>query len=162
MEVLTPKSFPPIFDANSRLLILGTMPSVKSREVGFYYSHPQNRFWRVLAASLMKPLPQTVEEKTQLLLMHKIALWDVLESCEITGSADVSIREPVYNDVAELINKTQIEKILCNGTKAYKLCLNIKLPLPVAYMPSTSPANAVWSLEKLIMKWKSEVPPCSI
>jgi hypoxanthine-DNA glycosylase len=133
------------------------MPSVKSREVGFYYSHPQNRFWRVLAASLENPLPQSIEEKTQQLLMHKIALWDVLESCEIKGSADVSIREPIYNDVAELINKTRIEKVLCNGTKAYKLYLNLKLSLPVACMPSTSPANAVWSLEKLIKKWKAEL-----
>jgi hypoxanthine-DNA glycosylase len=133
------------------------MPSVKSREVGFYYSHPQNRFWKVLSASLGKPLPQTVEEKTQLLLIHRIALWDVLESCEITGSADSTIREPVYNDVAGLINKTQIEKVLCNGTKAYKLCLDLKLSLPVACMPSTSPANAAWGLEKLIKAWKTEL-----
>jgi hypoxanthine-DNA glycosylase len=154
---MKPKSFPPIYDKNSRLLILGTMPSVKSREVGFYYSHPQNRFWRVLAASLGKPLPQTIEEKTQLLLTHRIALWDVLKSCEITGSADVSIREPVYNDIAGLINKTRIEKVLCNGTKAYKLCLGLGLSLPISCMPSTSPANAVWGLERLIETWKAEL-----
>ncbi|MCL2694497.1 MAG: DNA-deoxyinosine glycosylase [Oscillospiraceae bacterium] len=154
---MKPKSFPPIYDKNSRLLILGTMPSVKSREAGFYYSHPQNRFWKVLSACFGKSLPQTVEEKTQLLLTHKIALWDVLESCEITGSDDSTIREPIYNDVAGLINKTRIEKVLCNGTKAYKLYLGLGLSLPAACMPSTSPANAAWSLEKLIEKWKAEL-----
>jgi hypoxanthine-DNA glycosylase len=154
---MKPKSFPPIYDKNSRLLILGTMPSVKSREAGFYYSHPQNRFWRVLAVSLGKPLPQNVEEKTQLLLTHKIALWDVLESCEIKGSDDSTIREPIYNDVAELVNKTKIKKVLCNGTKAYKLCLGLSLSLPVSCVPSTSPANAAWSLERLIETWKAEL-----
>jgi hypoxanthine-DNA glycosylase len=154
---MNPKSFPPIYDKNSRLLILGTMPSVKSREVGFYYSHPQNRFWKVLSASLGNPLPQTIEEKTQLLLTHKIALWDVLESCEIKGSDDATIREPIYNDFSEIINKTQIGKVLCNGTKAYKLCLGLGLSLPVACMPSTSPANAAWGLERLIETWKAEL-----
>jgi hypoxanthine-DNA glycosylase len=153
---MNPQSFPPIFNQKSRILILGTMPSVKSREAGFYYSHPQNRFWRVLAASFEKPLPQSAEEKTQLLLANKIALWDVLASCEITDSDDSTIRNPVYNDISGFINKTKIEKVLCNGKKAYKLYLNLKLSLPVLCMPSTSPANAAWSAERLIEVWKSE------
>ena len=154
---MNPKSFPPISNKNSRLLILGTMPSVKSREAGFYYSHPQNRFWRVLSACLGKPLPQTVEEKTQLLLANNIALWDVLESCEITGSDDSTIREPVYNGIAGFISETQIEKVLCNGAKAYKLYQRLGLSLPVACMPSTSPANAAWNLERLTEAWKTEL-----
>ncbi|MCL2638159.1 MAG: DNA-deoxyinosine glycosylase [Oscillospiraceae bacterium] len=154
---MNPKSFLPISDKHSLLLILGTMPSVKSREAGFYYSHPQNRFWRVLAACLGKPLPQTVKDKTQLLLANKIALWDVLESCKITGSDDSTIREPVYNNIAGFISKMQIEKVLCNGAKAYKLCQKLGLSLPVVCMPSTSPANAVWSLQRLTAAWKAEL-----
>lgn len=152
-----PKSFNPITNEHSRILILGTMPSVESRKAGFYYAHPRNRFWQVIANSFEKPLPQFVEEKMRLLLENKIALWDVLESCEISGSADSSIRQPVYNDIALLISGKPIEKILCNGTKAYKLCLSRKLSLPVLYMPSTSPANAAWSLEKLTAAWKLEL-----
>jgi hypoxanthine-DNA glycosylase len=133
------------------------MPSVKSREVGFYYSHPQNRFWRILAASFGQPLPQSVDEKTQLLSVNKIALWDVLASCEITGSDDSSICNEVYNDIAEFIQGKPIEKILCNGKTAHKLCSGLKLPLPILCMPSTSPANAAWSLERLVEVWKSEL-----
>ena len=154
---MNPKSFSPISNEHSRILILGTMPSVKSREVGFYYSHPQNRFWRVLSAIFEQPIPQSFPEKTQLLLTNKIALWDVLASCEIKGSDDSSIQKEVYNNIAEFIQGKPIKKILCNGQKAFKLCLNLELYLPVMCMPSTSPANAAWSLERLIEAWKSEL-----
>ena len=149
-----PKSFGPIADEQSRILILGTMPSVESRKARFYYAHPRNRFWRVIADSFGQPLPQSVEEKTRLLLANRIALWDVLDSCEISGSDDSSIREPIYNGIEALISGKPIEKILCNGTKAYKLCLKSELPVPVLCMPSTSPANAAWSIERLAAVWR--------
>jgi len=152
-----PKSFSPVADEHSRILILGTMPSVASRDAGFYYAHPRNRFWRVVADSFGQPLPQSVEEKTRLLLANHIALWDVLDSCEISGSDDATIRQPVYNDIAAFICGKPVRKILCNGTKAYNLCLKLKLSLPVLYMPSTSPANAGWSAERLTAAWKPEV-----
>jgi hypoxanthine-DNA glycosylase len=158
MMKTNPKSFNPIFNEQSHILILGTMPSVKSREVGFYYSHPRNRFWQVLTESFgetfLKP-PQSIEEKTQFLLENKIALWDVLASCEITGSDDSSICNPIYNNIADFVRGTQIAKILCNGTKAYKLCVGLNLDLPVLHMPSTSPANAAWNFERLLEVWKS-------
>ena len=144
-----PKSFGPIVDENSRVLILGTMPSVESRKIGFYYAHPRNRFWQVIANCFGQLLPQSVDEKTSLLLANHIALWDVLGSCEITGSDDSSIRAPVYNDIVSLIKGKPIEKVLCNGAKAYNLCLKLKLPLPVLCISSTSPANAAWSAERL-------------
>ena len=152
-----PKSFSPVADEHSRILILGTMPSVESRKAGFYYAHPRNRFWQVIADSLEQPLPQSVEEKTRLLLANRIALWDVLDSCEISGSDDSSIREPIYNNITALISGRPIEKVLCNGTKAYKLCLKLELPLPVLCMPSTSPANAAWNAERLSATWKPEL-----
>ena len=154
---MNPKSFPPIANEHSRVLILGTIPSVESRKAAFYYSHPRNRFWKVLARSLDKPEPQSVEEKTQLLLINHIALWDVLASCEISGSDDSSIRNPVFNDVANFLTGRSIEKILCNGAKAHKLCLGLGLSLPVLRMPSTSPANAAWSEKRLTAIWKSEL-----
>ena len=152
-----PKSFLPVADAHSRILILGTMPSVQSRKAGFYYAHPRNRFWQVIADSFEQPLPQSVEEKTRLILGNRLALWDVLDSCEISGSDDASIREPVYNDIGSFINGRPVEKVLCNGTKAYKLCLKLGLSLPVLYMPSTSPANAAWSVQRLTAVWKPEL-----
>jgi len=106
-----PKSFNPIVNEHSRILILGTVPSVESRKKGFYYSHPRNRFWQVIANSFEKPFPQSVAEKTRLLLTNHIALWDVLDSCEILGSADSSIREPIYNDIVSFINDKPIEKV---------------------------------------------------
>ena len=153
----TPQSFPPVSDKNSYILILGTMPSVESRRAGFYYSHPRNRFWQVLTESFEEAIPKSIEEKTRLLLVNGIALWDVLATCEITASDDSSIRKPVYNDIKSFISGKPIEKILCNGTKAYRLCLGLGLSLPVLYMPSTSPANAAWSLEKLTAAWKPEL-----
>ena len=147
-------SFKPISNEFSRILILGTMPSVESRKVDFYYSHPRNRFWQVLAGCLGQIVPDTKEDKIKLLLENGIALWDVLESCEIVGSDDATIKKPVYNDIAALISDKPIAKILCNGKKAYSLCENLNLPIPILYVPSTSPANAAWSLGRLIEEWK--------
>jgi len=152
-----PKSFIPIADEHARILILGTMPSVESRKSGFYYAHPRNRFWKVVANLSRNPLPQSVKEKTHLLLTNYIALWDVLASCDISGSDDSSIREPIYNDIGSFIRDKPIKKVLCNGRKAYEFCLKLELPIPVLYMPSTSPANAAWSEERLTSVWKLEL-----
>jgi hypoxanthine-DNA glycosylase len=147
--------FEPIVNENSRVLILGTFPSVKSRNFGFYYGHPQNRFWKLLAAILGEQTPSTVDEKRQLLLVHRLALWDVLASCKIDGSSDASIREAVPNNIAGLTAEYGIERVICNGGKAYELCIKYNnLALPVEKLPSTSPANASWSLEGLIKAWE--------
>ena len=150
-------SFEPIANEFSRILILGTMPSVKSREANFYYSHPRNRFWAMLAGCLKQPLPQSTAKKKQLLLENGIAIWDVLKSCEIKGSDDSSIQKPIYNDIAAFISGKPISKILCNGKKAHDFCTHLSLPVPVVYMPSTSPANAAWGLERLIEAWVCEL-----
>jgi hypoxanthine-DNA glycosylase len=133
------------------------MPSVQSREAGFYYAHPRNRFWAVLAGCFGWPFPKSVEDKTRLLLTNKTALWDVLAACEIIASDDSSIRNPVYNDVAAFIHDKSLKKIKCNGKKAYNLCRRLRLPLPVLCMPSTSPANAAWSIDRLTAVWKEEL-----
>jgi len=151
-------SFSPVHDENSRILILGTMPSVASRNAGFYYAHPRNRFWTALANSFGQPVPQSVEEKTRLLLYNGVALWDVLAACEISGSDDSSIRKPVYNDIAALVSGKPIRKILCNGRKAHDLYSRyFNLPISVILMPSTSPANAAWNTERLTAVWKCEL-----
>ncbi len=149
--------FSPIYDEKAKILILGTFPSVKSRENEFYYGHPQNRFWKVLSAVFSDTLPETIPEKRDFLLKHRIALWDVIQSCNITGSADSSIKKAVPNDIPGLLEKTQIKKVFCNGKKAHGLYLQHfkSISLPVKALPSTSPANAAWSLEKLIHAWKS-------
>ena len=149
--------FEPIADKRSHTLILGTMPSRKSREANFYYAHPCNRFWKVIAESFNRPLPKDVEEKTILLLSNGIALWDVLDSCEISGANDASIRKQRCRNIAEFISDKAIKKILCNGSKAFKLCSELKLVLPVICMPSTSPANASWSFECLLEAWRPEL-----
>lgn len=204
--------FAPVYDENSEILILGTFPSVKSRENEFYYGHPQNRFWKVLAAvfantaggsantaggsanatngcanktadyantpDCLKLHTATSKEKKQFLHEHHIALWDVIASCEITGSADASITNATPNDIANLVTKAPIRKICCNGTKAWELFqkyINLKKDtlletkadfkltaadnsqIEIVKLPSTSPANAAWTLEKLISVWKKEL-----
>ena len=150
--------FEPVIGERSRILILGTMASVKSRKYGFYYMHPQNRFWPVIANIFGVPVPETNGEKAKLLLKNNIALWDVLASCEITGSGDASIKNAVCNDIGALIREKPIERILCNGGKAYMLfAQNFNLPLPVVKMSSTSPANASWSMERLTAAWRAEL-----
>lgn len=149
----------PVYDENSEILILGTMPSPKSREYGFYYSHPQNRFWRILSDLYGEPLPKTNGEKTDLLLSHRIALWDVLKSCRISGADDGSIKEPVPNEIASLLKKTGIKKIFTTGTKAAllyrRLCLK-KTGTPAVPLPSTSPANQrYYTYEKLLEAYRA-------
>lgn len=134
----------PVFGVDSRVLILGTMPSPKSREAGFYYSHPQNRFWRILSELYGEALPRTNEEKTALVLGHGIALWDVLQSCRIDGADDGSIRDPIPNDIAALLQKTKIDTIFTTGTKAsalYRRLCRKSTGLDAVPLPSTSPAN---------------------
>jgi hypoxanthine-DNA glycosylase len=147
----------PVYDENSRILILGSFPSVKSREEMFFYGHPQNRFWRVTASVLGAETPKTVAEKRELLLSHGIALWDVLASCEIEGSADSTIKNAVPNDISWLLKETKIEKIFVNGKAAekyYDKYMKKALGREAVCLPSTSPANAAWSTEKLIQAWK--------
>ena len=148
--------FEPVWNADSRVLILGSFPSVKSREQMFYYGHPQNRFWKVIASVCSEEVPVTVPGKKALLLAHGIALWDVLASCEIKGSSDVSIRSAVPNDIPSLIKKTQIRRIFSNGSASFDHYTRLIAPLTgieAIRLPSTSPANAAWSLERLVEAW---------
>ena len=112
--------FPPLYDSDSRILILGSFPSIKSREGQFFYHHPQNRFWRVLAAVLDVPIPNTIAEKSAMLHEHHIALWDVIASCEITDSSDSSIRNVVPNDLTPILDGSNIQAVFCNGTASYQ------------------------------------------
>ena len=153
-------NIPPVWDEHSRVLILGSFPSVKSREGQFFYHHPQNRFWRVLAAVLGCETPTTVPEKRAMLLAHGVALWDVIASCEITGSSDSSIRNAVPNDVGPIA--ANVQAIFCNGQTAYRLYGRFLEPVlgrPAIPLPSTSPANAAWSLERLTDAWRAALEP---
>lgn len=150
-------TIPPIYDKQSRILILGSFPSVKSRQASFYYAHPQNRFWKVIALCTGEVVPQTVEEKKKLLLDHRIALWDVIASCEITGSSDSSIKDVKPNDIKAIIEESKITTIACNGNAAYELYMKLLFKdtgIKPFKLPSTSPANASWTLDKLCEQWK--------
>lgn len=147
---------PPLFDKNSVILILGSFPSVKSREGEFFYHHPQNRFWRVVSTLYEEPLPKTIEEKRQLLLRNGIAVWDVIQSCEITGSADSSIREVIPNDLFVIFNGTRIRQIYTNGgtaTRLYKKYIQPVTGRESIGLPSTSPANAGCDMDRLLKAW---------
>ncbi len=149
--------FEPFYTENSRILILGSFPSVKSREQKFYYGHPQNRFWKVLSGLQMEPVPKTLEEKKQFLTRHHIALWDVIESCDISGSSDSSITNVVPTNLRLLIEKSEIRFIYTNGAlagKLYRKYQGEQIQLPMISLPSTSPANAAYSLERLLSEWK--------
>ena len=150
-------TFAPVYDADSLVLILGTLPSVKSRENHFYYGHKQNRFWKVLANVFQAEVPGTIEEKKAFLLEHRIAVWDVIGQCEITGSSDSSIRNVVLNPISKILETTKIEQIFVNGKKAEQLYQRYIYPQTkrnAICLPSTSPANASWNLEKLTEAWK--------
>ena len=147
----------PVFDQNSRILILGSFPSVKSREANFFYGHPQNRFWKVLAVVFETEVPNTVEEKRAFLLEHHVAVWDVIQSCDIVGSSDSSIKNVTANDLNEILDKAEIRQIFVNGKKAeqyYKKYIEKTINRKAICLPSTSPANAAWGLERLVEEWK--------
>lgn len=151
---------PPVFNNESRILILGSFPSVKSREGSFFYHHPQNRFWKVVSAITEESLPKTIEDKKTLLLKHHIAVWDVIARCDIYGSSDSSIKNVVPNDLSVILDKAPIEHIYCNGTISYNLYNKYIFKttgIESVKLPSTSPANAAYSLEKLIDVWKGTV-----
>ena len=151
-EIVT-HEFEPVFDEHSTVLILGTMPSPKSREQGFYYGHPRNRFWSVLAEVLEEPQPSTIEEKKRMLLSHGIAVWDVLKSCEICGADDGSIRNPVPNDMQRILSQARIRAVFTTGGKAAALYKKYCLPatgIPAAALPSTSPANCGMSYKTIL------------
>ena len=168
IETHVTHTFEPVYDRDSRILILGSFPSVKSREIQFYYGHPQNRFWRMLAEIYKEPIPQTKEEKTEMLLQHHLALWDVIASCDIVGSSDSSIRNVQANDLNQILQQANITKILLNGGKAFELYQKYckregksggknDCMLTEIKMPSTSPANAVCNMERLIEAWGREL-----
>lgn len=149
-------TFQPVFDGDSRILILGTFPSVKSRENNFYYGHPQNRFWRVLAELTDSPVPQNIEEKKSFLLKQHIAIWDVIARCDIIGSSDSSIKNVVPADIPILLEQAPIRSIYGNGGKACELYRRYAYPQTkreIIKLPSSSPANAAWRMERLVEAW---------
>lgn len=153
-------NIPPLYDKEARILILGSFPSVKSREGQFFYHHPQNRFWKVVAAVLECEIPNTIEEKKKMILSHHIAIWDVIASCEISGSSDSSIKNVVPNDIGALLEETEIKKIYTNGGTAhkyYRKYIQKKIEREDIVLPSTSPANAAWSLERLTVAWREKI-----
>ena len=149
--------FPPLFDENSKILILGSFPSVKSREQMFFYGHPQNRFWKVISAVFECETPESIGQKKEFLLSNGIALWDVIASCDIDGSSDSSISNVIANDLDVILKNADIEKIFVNGKTAekyYKKYTEKKTGLSAVCLPSTSPANAAWSFERLCDEWQ--------
>ena len=149
--------FPPVFDENSEILILGSFPSVKSRQESFFYANPQNRFWKLMAQLLNESTPKDTKDKIVMLKKHKIALWDVIESCDIVGSSDSSISNVVPVDISQILSKANIIKVYANGGKAFELYnkyLYPKTQLDITKLPSTSPANAGYSFDKLLSEWK--------
>ena len=150
-------TFDPGFDEESKILILGSFPSVKSRENNFFYGHPQNRFWKVMANVLEWEVPTTIEEKREMLLENHVAVWDVIASCSIVGSSDTSIKDVVVNDFSRILENSKVERVYVNGGKAYELYHKYAekvTGIKAVKLPSTSPANAAWSLEKLTKTWK--------
>ena len=148
---------PPVYDKNSKVLILGSFPSVKSREVCFFYGHPQNRFWKLISSIFEDDLPETVDDKKAFLLRHNIAVWDVIKSCDITGSSDASIKNVVPNDLSIILSTADSRTIYVNGKTAYKYYEKYMKPLihrDAITLPSTSPANAAWNMERLKEEWK--------
>ena len=149
--------FPPVFDENSEILILGSFPSVKSRQESFFYANPQNRFWKLMAQLLNESTPKDTKDKIVMLKKHKIALWDVIESCDIVGSSDSSISNVVPVDISQILSRANIIKVYANGGKAFELYnkyLYSKTKLEITKLPSTSPANAGYSFDKLLSEWK--------
>lgn len=149
--------FPALYDRESRVLLLGSIPSPKSREMAFYYGHPQNRFWKVMAAVLGESVPETIAQKKATLKKHHVALWDVLDSCTIVGASDTSIEDPVVNNIKDLVKKSKVTRIFCTGATAHKLYQKLcakDVGIDAVKLPSTSPANCAVSLEKLVEAYK--------
>ena len=156
LEKITVHPFPPLYDENSRVLILGSFPSVKSRENRFFYGHPQNRFWRVVSSVFGEAVPGTVPDKKRLILGHRLALWDSVAFCEVTGSSDASIRCVIPNDLRVILDGAPVERIFCNGRKSWEIYTRLIEPVTgrkALCLPSTSPANAQWTAEKLTGAW---------
>lgn len=152
--------FPPLYNEESGILILGSLPSVKSREAMFFYGHPQNRFWKMISLIFEEEMPVTVEEKKKLVLSHHLAMWDTIYSCDIIGSSDSSIRNVVPTDLKSIVENSKISKVICNGKtsgKYYEKYQMKELGIKPVILPSTSPANAAYSLEKLAGIWKEEM-----
>ena len=155
MEIVHP--FPPFYRADSHILILGSFPSVKSREQRFFYGHPQNRFWKVLARVFEDETPLTIPEKEAFLARHRVALWDSIGRCTIEGSSDSSIRDVVPNDLSLILNAAPIRQIYCNGKTSldcYNRYIRGSLNRDAVVLPSTSPANAAWSIDRLTEAWR--------
>jgi len=145
----------PVYDEKSKILILGSFPSVKSREQKFFYGHPQNRFWKVISNITNSTLPESIEEKKKLLINNNIAVWDVIKSCDIIGSSDSSIENVVVNDISIILNNANIQKIYANGDKAYTLFKKCySKDIKIIKLPSTSPANAQYNIDRLCEEWK--------
>ena len=148
---------PPLFDKNSKTLILGSFPSVKSREAEFFYGHPQNRFWTVVAEVFGCSKPESTEEKKEFVLSHNLAMWDVIGQCEIEGSADSTIKNVTANDLRIILDSCPIERIFVNGKTAEKYYNKYTYPktgIKAICLPSTSPANEAWNIKKLVEAWK--------
>lgn len=159
MKVIHP--IPPLYSENTEVLILGSFPSVRSREQEFFYGHPQNRFWRVISGVFSEECPETVEEKKSIILRNRLGLWDVIASCEITGSSDSTIKSVVPNDLSPIFSACNIKRIFVNGKTAEKYYIRYLQPIynrRAVCLPSTSPANAAWGLERLIAEW-SRIKP---
>ncbi len=153
----------PVFNSDAEILILGSFPSVKSREQGFFYGHRQNRFWKVIAYLCGRDEPQSIDEKKKLLQSNGIAVWDVIHSCDIKGSSDSSITNVTVNDISKILNAADIRGIFANGARAYDLYMKYIFPenrVRAVKLPSTSPANASWSQDALIEKWSEELALC--
>ena len=156
---------PPLYDKDSKILILGSFPSVKSREEAFFYGHPQNRFWKLLAGIFSENKPETIEEKREFLHKNHVAVWDVIHSCDIIGSSDSSIRNVVPNDLSEILENADIKQIFCNGAKSYEYYRKYQekeTGRKAVKLPSTSPANAAFSVEKLTRAWKEICVPLQV
>ncbi|MGN0777760.1 MAG: DNA-deoxyinosine glycosylase [Aristaeellaceae bacterium] len=161
MEQVT-HPFPPVVGPESRTLILGSFPSVRSRDEGFFYGHPRNRFWPMLAAVYQEPTPLTIPDRQSLILRHGLALWDVIAACRIEGSSDASVRDAVPVDIARVTEVALIKQVICNGALAgrlYTRYLQPVLGLEALTLPSTSPANAAWSLARLTACWRDVLSP---
>lgn len=148
---------PPLYNENSEKLILGSFPSIKSREAMFFYGHPQNRFWKLIAKIFDEETPNTIEEKTKLILTHNLSLWDSIHSCVITGSSDSSVKDVVANNLSVILNNSRVGQIYCNGALSHKMYMKYIYPqtkIKAVKLPSTSPANAAFSIDRLYEQWK--------